>query len=105
MSPLPTFHDATLSNIDIRWQEKSAHIRVRYGWPPIVADLVFGGLRSITMTRNDDRGPSSHVLRVEEKPHGDASRFIVRMQSGDDIEIIASQAELQILEPDAPLGP
>jgi hypothetical protein len=105
MPPLPNFHDAALSNIDIRWQEKSVHIRLRYGWPPIVADLVFDDLRSISMTRNDDWGPSSHVLRIEEEPHGGASRFIVHMQSGDLIEIVASRAEVQMLEPDAPSPP
>lgn len=93
MSELPNLHDAQLFSAQVDWAEKTLRFRLKSGWPAIQSELVLSGLQKLSMTRQDDWGPSVFILGVKTESHGDAFRVLIEMQSGDVIDAVVASFE------------
>lgn len=90
MGEPPKLHDAHLFSVQVDWAEKTLRFRVKSGWPSVRSELVLSGLQKLSMTTQDDWGPSVYILGVKAESHGTALRFVIEMQSGDVIDAIAA---------------
>lgn len=93
MSELPNLHDAQLFSILVDWAEKKLKLRLKSGWPSSQNELVLSGLQKLSMTTQDDWGPSVYILGLKTESHGDAFRIVMEMQSGDVIDAVATSFE------------
>lgn len=90
VNELPNLHDVQLFSVQVDWAEKTLRFRVKSGWPSIQSELVLSGLQKLSMTTQDDWGPSVYMRGIKTKLHGAAFRFVIEMQSGDVIDAIAA---------------
>jgi hypothetical protein len=98
LAELQKLHDAQLATIAVDWSGKRAQLRIRHGWPSTWSDLTLSGLRTISVTTLDEWGPSVHIHRINLEPADAATRFLIEMQSGDVINIVAGSIELLPVE-------
>jgi hypothetical protein len=92
-------HDAEINAMAFDWARKTFALDVT---PMQMARsspcrLLFSGVRSLAWTRNDEWGPSASIYNVETHVEGDLQRFLIQMQSGDVIDVLAEDvSELDI---------
>ncbi|QWT20179.1 hypothetical protein KPL74_20840 [Bacillus sp. NP157] len=95
MIELPNLHDARVTSVIVHWTEKVARIRLFDDWPVQAFELVFNDFVSIALARIDDWGPSSAINSLTQVQEGEATRFLIEMQSGDIIDILAARVSFE----------
>ena len=87
-------HDGTLHEVRFDWRERVCRILVSaFIDPSRDAErrvLVFSGVTSLRVPRNDPWGRSSFINRTYFGPDGE---YLIEVQSGDVIEIRATRAD------------
>ena len=88
-------HDAALENIAVSWGDTTATLRFLTQEGPVC--LVARGLRSLSVAMEEPWGPSVSVneLRGPEEAAGDVSRWVIEMQSGDLVELVAERLDVE----------
>ena len=89
MSQLPTLHDAIIESIRLVWSEGRCIVELDTAERPV--QLVFSGVRSVLVPREQPWGPSASVNAFRSGANGS---FEIELQSGDVVQIQA--AELQV---------
>ncbi|MET0856889.1 MAG: hypothetical protein ABWY27_09075 [Telluria sp.] len=83
-------HDATLVSVQIIWADGTCIVKVEHSR---LSDciLTFSGVSSVTVPRTHPWGPSRSINSARQQSLG---HYEIEMQSGDVIEIFASEVEL-----------
>ena len=92
--PSSLLHDAQLVSVRLEWEPGT----VRFEFVPheVYPDqprvIEARGLRHAEFPRRYEWGPSDSVLEAREpEPSADGARFVIAMQSGDDLVVIADE--------------
>ncbi|WP_250628450.1 hypothetical protein [Pinirhizobacter soli] len=91
------YHDAFINAMSFDWDAKTFALDVT----PVEmvrlspCRMLFSGVRSLGWTRNDEWGRSHSIFEVEVKAEGDLQRFLIQMQSGDVINVLAKEMSEQ----------
>jgi len=84
-------HDAVLERVEVVWGEKLCRCMARpVGSERKVVCLVFSGVTAVHIPHSEPWGPSGSILSVKELERS----YVLEMQSGDSIEIVATEYEI-----------
>ena len=86
-------HDATLLDFALDWRTSVLQIRLAAATGPV--EIVVEGLEAVRLTNLAPWGPSASILEVGlAEGLGDGQRLVIRLQSGDEIEVLARRIQL-----------
>ena len=89
-------HDATLSEVRLDWSQRvclaSVLAFVQTGQPAVARQIVWHGVSEALIPHRAPWGESAFINAVRAEPSG---IFVVEMQSGDKIRIVAERFEFR----------
>ena len=89
MNELERFHDATFLGCELDWASAEVTIRLRLSTGEEA--LRCSGIRSFSIDRKEEWGPSVSVNSVKVTPESNYKRLVVEIQSGDQLVCICQE--------------